>query len=132
MPFEGFDEISSTIIGYLTAAGWKQTTRSKESEVPEFVSNNGRMRTSIFQHISDRSLMLTLVDIESGDYLRFEVRYEDSVELLLGILAAWHQHVTIENFGIMINEIAKQVPEVLSEPIDGDVDTPWEKIVPEA
>ncbi|WP_030705203.1 MULTISPECIES: hypothetical protein [unclassified Streptomyces] len=132
MPFEGFDEVSNTIIEYLTAAGWDRTTRSVESEVPEFVSSNGQMRTSIFQHLSDKSLTLTLIDIQSGGYRRFEVRYGDSIHSLLGILAAWHQHITPENFGIMVNEIAKEIPELLAEPQDGDVDTPWERVTPQA
>ncbi|WP_405499319.1 hypothetical protein OG501_04405 [Streptomyces niveus] len=130
MAFEGFDEISQTIDRYLSAAGWEQTTRSRESNVPEFISNNGSMRTSIFQYIAERSLMLTLVDVENGGYRKFEVRYGDSIDSLLAILAVWQNHVSIENFNVMINEIAKEVPEILAEPLEGDEDTPWVRVVP--
>lgn len=130
MPFTGFDEISTTISEYLTAAGWKPTQRCIESEVPEFTFSNGRMQITVFQHISGQSLALTLVDVESGDYSRAEVQYGDSIDHLLGALAAWSGHVTRDNFGLMLQEIAREVPEVLVAPLEGGVDTPWEKVQP--
>ncbi|MFG3429440.1 hypothetical protein [Streptomyces californicus] len=130
MPFTGFDEISTTITGYLTAAGWKPTKRCIESEVPEFTFNNGNMQITAFQYISERSLALTLVDLESGDYSRAEVQYVEAIDHLLGALAAWSDHVTRENFGLMLQAIAREVPEVLLAPLEGGVDTPWERVLP--
>ncbi|MEV8333843.1 hypothetical protein [Streptomyces niveus] len=130
MAFEGFEEISDTIGRYLSAADWKQTTRSIQSNVPEFNWTNESIRTSIFQHIAERSLTLTLTAIESGGYRKFEVRYGDSIDSLLAILVAWQNYVSIENIEVMINGIAKEVPEILAEPLEGDEDTPWEVIVP--
>lgn len=132
MPFEGFAEVSNTITEYLTAAGWQRTTRSRESEVPEFVTTNGRMRTSIFQSTDDKSLMLTLVDVATGTRLRFDVRYENSIGSLLGILAAWHEHLSIDNFGSMIRTMSLEVPGIYAEPAGLGPDSPWEQIYPGA
>ncbi|MEU1302534.1 hypothetical protein [Streptomyces shenzhenensis] len=130
MAFEGFEGVSSTIIDRLSKAGWEQTTRSEESGVPEFVFNNERMRASVFQSIEDRSLMLTLLDIGSGGYLRFDIRYGDSVSALLQILVEWQGDISVENFRDMVNEIALAIPETFAEPFEGDEDTPWQKVIP--
>jgi hypothetical protein len=130
MAFDGLDELSRTIVERLTREGWEQTTRSRESGVAESVHNNGDMRMSIFQSIEDRSLALTLVDIESGGSLRFDVEYGDSIARLLDILTAWQDRLSVDNFRDMMNEIASSFPETYAEPFEGDEDTPWEKVIP--
>ncbi|MGW2776765.1 hypothetical protein ACWC4C_30415 [Streptomyces olivaceoviridis] len=130
MAFEGFEGISSIVIDGLSKAGWERTTRSEESGVPEFVFNNGKIRTSVFQSIADRSLMLTLVDVDSGGYLRFDIQYGGSISLLLRILIEWQEDVSMENFRDMVNEIALEFPETFAEPFDGDEDSPWQKVIP--
>ncbi|MER6684614.1 hypothetical protein [Streptomyces olivaceoviridis] len=130
MLFEGFEGISSIVIDGLSKAGWERTTRSEESGVPEFVFNNGKIRISAFQSITDRSLILTLLDVDSGGYLRFDIQYGDSISLLLRILTTWQEDVSMGNFRDMVNEIALEFPETFAEPFDGDEDSPWQKVIP--
>ncbi|MEU1302592.1 hypothetical protein [Streptomyces shenzhenensis] len=130
MPFEGFDDVSRIIVARLSKAGWKQTTRSKESEVPEFYFTNSKFHTSAFQSIEGESLMLTIVDLESQGYQRFDIQYDESLSSLLSILVKWQNKVSVRNFLDMINEIAIAVPKILAEPFSGDEDTPWEKVIP--
>ncbi|WPB88835.1 hypothetical protein [Streptomyces malaysiensis] len=130
MSFEGFEDLSLSIVARLSGAGWEQTTRGKESGVPELVFNNGNMRLSIFQSIEGRSLMLGLIDIESGGYLRFDIEYGESISSLLGIFVQWQSGLSIDNFQEMINEIAVQFPETFAEPFEGDEDSPWPKVIP--
>jgi hypothetical protein len=130
MAFEGFEDLSLFIVNKLTESGWEQTTRSKESGVPEMVFNNGRMRTSIFQSIADKSLMLHLIDIDSGGYLRFDIGYNESIHPLIHILSEWQDRVSAENFHNMINEVATVFPETFAEPFEGDEDSPWERVIP--
>ncbi|MFF2011772.1 hypothetical protein ACFVWY_22205 [Streptomyces sp. NPDC058195] len=132
MTVEGFDAIYSLITDRLSGEDWRQTTRSKDSSVPEFVMENGCMRTVIFQIVDEKSLTLTLMNTEEDSYLRFEIGYENRVSTLLDILIRWGGSVTPESFHAMINEIAKEFPDTLAEPLEGDEDTPWLRVIPSA
>ncbi|MFD9869135.1 hypothetical protein ACFXI8_26805 [Streptomyces niveus] len=128
MAFEGFEDISGKMVRYLSAAGWEQTTQSRESEVPEFVCHGKEINTTVFQHLDGKSVRLTLQ--ADGAYRRVEVAYGDSLDLLLPLLASWGPHLCTDFLLTFLKEIAKSVPEVLLQPLEGNEDTPWERILP--
>ncbi|MFD3524542.1 hypothetical protein [Streptomyces sp. NPDC058653] len=128
MAFEEFEEISRRIHTYLSAAGWEQTTRSRESNVPEFSCPNTEMSTTLFQHIRGKSVTLTFATRDA--HRRAEVSYGESIGLLLPLLVTWGRHLSVETLGLFLEEISKSVPEVLLEPLEGDADTEWEMILP--
>jgi hypothetical protein len=130
VPFDGFDRVSAVITARLAEAGWERTKRSKESEVPEFVFNNGMMRIAVFQEVDDPSVSLTLTDILEDSYLRLEVRYGSDPSELLCVLVEWQDSVSGRNFHEMVNSVARACPDTFAEPFEGDENAPWERVIP--